>query len=445
MRLISFSLMMCAAGLLSGCATPPDLSTLEAAVVDRQARVVPLQANTSFGLSVAQAVTNSPALGRGEARLREAEADLLAQSSTFLPQFSVGLRPQGASGLNVSTFGSLSQLIFDGGASQARGVAARARVIGGVAARRDAGSRAALSAVEAWAGVVTARSLLRASEATLTSLELTTEQILERASAGLGSRTEALTAQSRLANERAAAAAARSDVLRTEAVYTEVFQHAAPAQLMLPPQAPPVPMDGAEGSPTLLQAEAELFAAQGLHAAAIAGRLPSVSLAVTVIPGAQTVAGLATEQVLTPSRSRAAQVAAAAARVEARRVDLDASRRELESRLRILSAELRAVEERLVAAQRATDANRAHLAIAREQFSAGSRSLIELLDAEREALSSERQLNLATRDQVILGYAVLAATGDILDLFGVSLPPSPAVRPAVLEQDTSPSAQQVGQ
>ena len=103
-------------------------------------------------------------------------------------------------------------------------------------------------------------------------------------------------------------------------------------------------------------------------------------------------------------------------------MDLDATKRELESRSRILVAELLAVADRLTATSAAREANRANLVVAREQFQAGRRSLIELLDAEREALASERQQILAEYDQVLLGYAVLAATGDILDVFGVTLP-----------------------
>jgi outer membrane protein TolC len=105
---------------------------------------------------------------------------------------------------------------------------------------------------------------------------------------------------------------------------------------------------------------------------------------------------------------------------------LDATKRELESRSRILAAELLAVGNRLTATRDAREANRANLELAREQFQAGRRSLIELLDAEREALASERQQILAEHDRAVLGYAALAATGDILDVFGVNLPAKPA-------------------
>jgi outer membrane protein TolC len=411
--------------LLGACATPPDLTALEAAVISREARLPASLAGSDFGRAVAQAVTTSPTLGRGQAALREAEAGLLAESGAFLPQVSVGLRPKNAGGFGVTSFGAISQLLYDGGASEARQTAAQARVLGGLAGRLDAGSRAALTAVEAWASVATARALVAASEASLASLEATTAQIEERLAGGLGSSAETFTARSRLANDRAAVVAARSEVIRADAVFREVFGRAPLPGLALPPRSPSAPDGGSEESPTLRRAEAEVLAAQAEHAAALAGRVPTLSVSVSAIPGARAVTGLTSEQLLSPSRGRTARVAAAEARIDARRVDLDATRRELESRLRILSAELGAVADRLTAARAATEANRANLDLARDQFTAGRRSLIELLDAEREALASERQQTLVEHDQAVLGYAVLAATGDILDVFGVILPTSP--------------------
>ena len=142
-------------------------------------------------------------------------------------------------------------------------------------------------------------------------------------------------------------------------------------------------------------------------------------------------AGLASQQLLSPARGRTAKLAAAEARIDARRADLDATRRELESRSRILTAELLAVANRLAATQAAREANRANLLVAREQFEAGRRTLIELLDAERETLASERQQILAEHHQSVLGYAVLAASGDILDVFGVTLAAEPSSSQAV--------------
>ena len=130
----------------------------------------------------------------------------------------------------------------------------RRTILGGLAGRLDAGSRAALTAVEAWASVATARALVVASEASLASLEATTAQIEERLAGGLGSSAETFTARSRLANDRAAVVAARSEVIRADAVFREVFGRAPLPGLALPPRSPSAPDGGSEESPTLRRA-----------------------------------------------------------------------------------------------------------------------------------------------------------------------------------------------
>ncbi|MCX8226344.1 MAG: TolC family protein [Sulfitobacter sp.] len=399
-------------------------------MTQREVRVSALLTDGIFGRSVASAVMSSPALGRGAAALREAQAGLLAETGAFSPQISLGLRPKNQAGFGSSVFVSVSQIIYDGGASVSRKTAAHARVLGGVAGQLDAGSQAALTAVETWAAVARARALVIVADASLAALETTTAQIEERTGAGLGSSADALTAQSRLANDRVAVVAARSEVARAEAVFAEVFGQPPMSNLNLPAIAPKAPSGGTEGNPTLRRAEAAVLAAQAEHTATLAGRMPTLSLAVSATPGSDAIVGFASERLLSPSNGHTARIAIAKARIGARQAELDATQRELESRLRILSAEVQAVGERLTSTRNATEANRANLVVAREQFHAGRRSLIELQDAEREALASERQKILAEYEQAVLGYAVLAATGDILDVFGVTLPVTTTLKEA---------------
>lgn len=408
---------------LSACAAPPDIAPLKAAVSDRQPRLGPSLAKGAFGQGVVTAVTRSTTLGRSEAALRESEANLLAESGAYLPQVSIGLQPGSGIGFGVSSFAAVSQLVFDGGAGAARRSAAEARMLGHVAGRVDAGSQAALAAVQAWADVVTTRRLVAVADASLTALEETVAQIAERSDAGVGTSSELLTAQSRLANERARVVGARAEVTKAEAVFTELFGSAAPADLSLPPDAPALPAAGASGSPALQQAEAERVAAEADLAAAKAALFPALSVQTSATDAGLRV-GPGVEQSLSPSRGRAARVAAAEARLEARRVDLDATQRELDSRLRILAAESAAAQDRLAATVAAAEANRANLSTARDQFDVGRRSLIELLDAEREALASEQQRIGAEHDRAMVGYAALAVTGDLLDVFGIRLPPA---------------------
>ena len=418
--------LVIATAFLAGCAKPPDIAPLQSAVVGRPARLGATLSESDFGRLVAHAVTTSTDLGHGDAALRQAQANLLAESGPFLPQVSVGLHSTGEAGFSVGSFASLSQLIYDGGASASRQTAAQARVLGSQVGRLDAACGAALGAVQAWAQVVTARALADAAERSLRASEATSAKIEARTKAGLGSSSEVLTTAYRLANDRAALAMAQSDVLQAEAIFAEAFGAPPKPDMALPPLAPRLPQSGAQGSPLLIRAQAEVFAAEADRTAALAGRVPAVSLSLSAIPGERAVSGLAAQHALSQARGRKARIAAAEAQVEARRVDLDATRRELDSRLRILSAQESAIDGRVQAARAAAAANKANLDIARGQFQAGTRSLIELLDAEREALSSEQVQIQADHDRAVVGYAILAASGDLLDVFGIVLPSQPA-------------------
>lgn len=289
--------------------------------------------------------------------------------------------------------------------------------------RFDAGSQAAMEAVEAWANVVTARRLLDISESALARLEDIAGQIDERSSAGAGSNVDALTARSRVENGREAVVTARTNVTRAEAVFAAVFGHKPGRGIGLPPRAPAPPAEGAVGSPVLLRAEAELAAARAALAVAEAGRVPPVSAQVTAVGPDWDVDGApVSNYLLAPSRSVRTRIAIAQARVQAQEAELRQVRKELDRQLLIQRAEIGAAGQHVEVARRAAEANRQNREAAHDQFRIGRRSLVELLDVEREALAAEERLITAEHDRVLLGYAALAVTGDLMDAFGVALP-----------------------
>ena len=404
---------------LAACAAPPDIAPLHAAVTARSDRLPSSLAESSFGQAVARAVAGSPTVGRSQANLREREADLLAAGGFGLPQLSLGLRPGGGAGFEVAAFSAITQLVFDAGAGRARERAAEARVLGGVASGIEAQSQAAFAAVATWAEVVAAREVLASAETSLAALEAIEARIAERTTAGAGASSELLTAQSRLANERAGVVEARTALARADAAFTEIFGHAPALQLKRPPAAPALPDGGLDESPLILQARADVLAAEAEMAATRASRMPTLSVQITDTAGEGISAGPVVEQNLAPSRGMTARVAAAEARLEARQVNLDATQRELHSRLNRLRAEAAGAEARLTAARAAVEANRANLSAMRALFEVGRSDLIALLDAERETLSSERARIAAERDKVVAGHALLAVTGDILAVFGI--------------------------
>jgi len=74
----------------------------------------------------------------------------------------------------------------------------------------------------------------------------------------------------------------------------------------------------------------------------------------------------------------------------------------------------------LQAARIAVQANADSVSAAREQFTIGRRSLIEILDAQRDFVNAQERLILAEQSFFLTNYAALSLTGDILDLLGIS-------------------------
>jgi len=68
------------------------------------------------------------------------------------------------------------------------------------------------------------------------------------------------------------------------------------------------------------------------------------------------------------------------------------------------------------------NSNAASVDAAREQFSIGRRSMVDLLDAQRDFVRAEETLIRAEQERFLTDYAALALTGDILDLFDITLP-----------------------
>ena len=405
---------------MSACAKPPDLEPLAQAIIEREQRLPASLGETEFGQSVVASVQNSPRLARSFAEVEEARAQITAVGSSYYPSIGATLQlPMSGEGFLPGL--SLTQLVFDAGGLRARQVAAQARLLGRTAGRMDAGAQAALEAVEAWVGVVTSREILAVNEASLAELERITQQIVERAEAGAGSSADVLTAQSRLENLRVGVAAAQSDVTSAEAIYAEIFDEVAKDDFSLPPTAPQLPSLSIEASPTVLEAEAERLAALSDLTEAEAGRVSPVNVTISQIDGEDPEAELVSTDVIPLGGRQSARITALQGRLGVREADVQATQREIERRVAILSAESRAADQRLKAARSAAQANRENVKTAREQFRIARRSLLELLDTEREALAAERQFISSEHDKVVIGYALLAATGDILDVFGIDL------------------------
>ena len=118
---------------------------------------------------------------------------------------------------------------------------------------------------------------------------------------------------------------------------------------------------------------------------------------------------------------RRAAIAAAEAKVKEAEFAREQLVREIMRELGFIRSDQKAGAERLRAARIAASANADSVTASRAQFSIGRRSLIEILDAQRDYVNAQERLILAEQSYFLTNYAALSLTGDILDLLGISL------------------------
>ena len=432
--------ILLAAGVgLSACATPPeqgeDLEIVArpgaALPGERTRRMPPSLAATPFGTVVARAVQDYPSLAAGTARMRAAEAAIAAERGAFLPQVSIGAETGvrligGTSSTRATPVVSVEQLLYDGGAASARTRAAQARLAQSASDRLGAAASLTYDAVQAYHEVLHRRRLLELAGRNLTLHRDFVSQTEARVQAGAASETDLLTAQSRLADATARHVTAQSRLDRAEAGFRELFG-IAPASIAAPAAAPALPANAAtvEQSPRLRSVDAAIAGAQAELQAARAGANPSVVLNLTggsANGRADVNANLGLRYDLATGGRRQAAIRSAEARVQ----ELESSRaelvRQIERALDVVRSDQRAGAERLRAARLARRANEANVEAVREQFTIGRRSITELLDAQRDFLTASEALLEAELELALSGYAALSLTGDIVDVFGISLP-----------------------
>lgn len=427
------ALLTCVA--LAGCAPAPDVAT--ALPTTAPARLDASLAGTEFGRRISAAVTGHPALALEVARITAAQGQLAAARGRFRPRVAVGVDATlglagtsdgQTSGVPVVT---VSQLLFDAGASRAQIAAARSGLDQRLTDRRASAAQLTLAAVQAWADLHRQRALQDLAQANLRVHQDFLAQVRARLDAGAGTEGDFLAAQSRLAGASARAVAVQSGVERAEAVWREIFSAPPPAVLAPVPTAPALPALGDPDlvavSPRILALDAQLAAATANAEAVRAARWPSLSL--DLVGQRDLDAGTnAAEAQLRPrfdldtAGQRSAAVVQAVAEVDSLRARRDEAARQIQRALEVLRSDSRTGRARLATAREALAANEAAVTAARAQFGIGRSSISALLDAQRDVFDAGQALIAAEHDLALSGYTALALTGDILDVFGVILP-----------------------
>ncbi|WP_058281600.1 TolC family protein [Ruegeria denitrificans] len=391
----------------------------------------PQLVQSAFGQKIRIAIETNPELAQSATRLDLAAANKDAAEGAFLPQLSVGINARSeridSDIADVTPYLRISQLVYDGGAASNDLAAAKARVLEGRGDQLQTAAALALSAIEAYVVVLDRREILEISARNVGVHEHLVRQITDRTEQGVGSNADVLTARSRMADAQTRLADARARLDRANAQFREFFG-TAPRALPPPVEAPKLPRTDTQiimDSPQVRRADAALLSAKAEQAAAQARRQPDVHIAAFADRDDSNDANygvdLSFNYEIDSTGQRRASIAAAEAQVKEAEFTRESVIRDIRRELEFVRSDQQAGAVRLQAARIAVQANAESVAAAREQFTIGRRSLIEILDAQRDYVNAQERLILAEQSFFLTNYAALSLTGDILDLLGVSL------------------------
>ncbi len=434
-RNASFALFIGFATLCSACTSTPDPTGVEMSLSRGSVGVgasvpSPQLAQSAFGQLVRAAVESSPELAQRATRLEVAAANEDAAKGAFLPQFSVGVNARSeridTNTADVTPYLRISQLVYDGGAASNDLAAAKAGVLKSRGDQLQTAAALALSAIEAYVLVLDRRKILERSARNVTVHEELEQQITERTEQGVGSSADVLTARSRMADARTRLADAQSRLDRADAQFRELFG-STPTTLPPPVAAPTLLRTDAQivlDSPQVRRADAALLSAKAAQAAALARRQPEVQLAAFADMDNSSDANFGVDLSLNyeidSTGQRRATIAAAEAQVKEAEFARDSVIRSIRRELELVRSDQQAGAVRLQTARVAVQANADSVAAVRAQFTIGRRSLIEILDAQKDYVNAQERLILAEQSFFLTNYAALSLTGDILDLLGIS-------------------------
>lgn len=393
-------------------------------------------AASTFGKTIAKAVETQPDLGVANADISAASADLLAAQGGFRPAFSIGANARArandgtSSALddNTSPYLRVRQLIYDGGATKNRRLEAEATLAKARDEQLVAASSLALTSVEVYLNVLSERERLALLNNNLeTHLEFLS-QMEERRSAGAGGQSDLLTIRSRVADAETLVIDGESRLEQANARFLQIFGRM-PTSLVAPLSAPNLPSNNQQAvsrSPRLLSIDSEIKAAEARVEQAKALRRPTIELLGTALADndgePDALIDLSIDYQFNTQNEAAAALNRSNALLQRTRSEKVRLVRDILRSLEFLRVDRIAADKRLEAARAASAANQANVSAAYEEFTIGRRTLIEVLDAQRDFVRSEETVVASRREQLLVGYEALALTGDIVPVFGIVLP-----------------------
>lgn len=333
----------------------------------------------------------------------------------------------------VTANGQISVPIYQGGAVRNGVRAAETRVEAGRAQLRGTEADVFTAVVSAYMNVIRDEAIVGLNTQNVRVLDINLQATRDRFQVGDLTRTDVAQSEARLALARAQLQSAQAQLIASRENYVAVVG-VAPVDLEEPPVLPNLPASpGAavevamRDNPTLIAAARQRDATRYDVRVANANRLPKLSATFggnyQRVFGAETqgvsiaqsatsaAAGLTATLPLFQGGRPAAQVRQAEALRSQAIENVTAQERTVISQARSSFAIWQSSEQVIQSSETAVNANKLSLEGVRAENSVGTRTILDILNAEQELLNSQVTLVSARRDAYVAGFALLAAMG----------------------------------
>lgn len=392
--------------------------------------------------ALVSAYRSNPTLTAQRQTLQATDATVAIAKAAGRPQVSAtvglnrdltrsGILDSGGKGPTLSAGVDLSYPLFNGGSVKNNVRAAETRVEAGRATLRAVEGDVFTQAVAAYMDVIRDRVVVELNENNVKVLGTNLEATRDRFEIGDLTRTDVAQSEARLQIGRSQLAQAQGRLVASEATYRQVVGHP-PGVLAPPPPLPPLPASAEEAvrialtnNPDLIAISRQAIAAGYDVNVARAGRLPTLAAGVSETyvnnlggssgpfpaTGTQTTAGLNARVPIFQGGLPAARIRQAQAQQGQVLEQVVGTERAVVQATRAAFASYQAAQKAIEAETVAVQANELALEGNRAEQSVGTRTIIEVLNAEQELLNSQVALTTAKRDAYVAGFQLLNAMG----------------------------------
>lgn len=396
--------------------------------------------------AMVKAYNTNPDLTGERANLRATDETVPIARSAGLPgvnstgSYNERIHDTDDSGVSAPRNGTvgvnLSVPVYSGGAVRNSVRAAQTRVEAGRAGLRSVEAQLFTDVVSAYMDVTRDEAIVRLNQQNVRVLEVNLQATQDRFEVGDLTRTDVAQSEARLALAQSQLRGAEASLIGSRENYIRVIG-TPPGTLAPPPPLPNLPAGPDQAVSVALEENPALDAAEKARDAsaydvrvARAGRLPQVSVGVGgdyynrfgSVPGPGRLAGLANDGFATTAGVNltmplfqggrpAAEIRQAQARQSAAIEQVTSTERGVIAQTRSAYAVWQSALRVIESSKLAVSANRLSLEGVRAENSVGTRTILDILNAEQELLNSQVQLVTAERDAYVAGFAVLAAMG----------------------------------